>query len=337
MFLFISMFSCVERIDFPENQSESLIVVDGTYSATPGVQRIKLSSSIPVNRQVNEPISQAKVFVEDNLGNRIPFLEMEEGSYESQTPAVIGNTYRLYAELPDGRTIHSNYQEVPDSFQIKEIKHVDTLATFLNESGSTQRLKSIEFYAVAEQETVQEDFYLRFQYETAYQVLETKCSPFHNPKACYFYNDERPFDLNLFEIEAQTGPVSFESLVLRRATDYKLAELFALDLYLYNYNKEEFEYWKQLKQLFDQSGNVTDAIPARLIGNIVADDGSEVLGQFAVVGKTRKIKLIGNSDFPTYKLPFCGIAGLRPWPLPDECCNCLGLKGATTIKPDYWP
>ena len=331
------MFSCIDRIDFPEDQSESIIVVDGTFSASPGMHKIKLSSSIPVNRQVNEPVSQAKVFVEDKSGNRIPFFEMKEGSYESQTQAVVGRTYRLYAELPDGRTIRSNFQEVPDSFQITEISHKDTLATFLNESGSTQRQKSIEFFAVAKNELIQEDFHLRFHYETAYQVLETVCSPFHTPKACYFYNDERPFDLNLFEIESQTGAVSFESLVLRREIDYTLTEIFGLDLYLYNYNKEEFEYWKQLKQLFDQSGNITDAIPARLKGNIVADDGSEVLGQFAVVGKSRKIKLIGNSDFPTNKLPFCGIAGLRPRPLPDECCDCLGLKGATTIKPDYWP
>ena len=331
------MLSCVERIDFPSDQSEEVVVVDGIFSATPGPQTIKLSYSIPVNRQVNEPITAAKVFVEDNLGNKIPFIETIEGNYVTQTPAVYGNSYRLYAELPDGRKLTSNYQEVPDSFKIKELRHIDTLTTFLNESGSNQRLRALEFFAVAEKENLENDFYLRFHQETAYQVLETQCGPFHVPKACYFYNDERPFDLNLIQLPAQTGTVSFESLVLRREIDYRLTEIFALDLHLYNYNKEEFEYWKQLQQLFDQSGNVTDVIPARLRGNVLADDDSEILGQFAVVGKTRKIKIIGNTDFPTSRLPFCGVAGQRPWPLPDECCDCLGLKGATTIKPDYWP
>ncbi len=334
---FLFFFSCVERIEFPVEDQEELIVVDGIFSAYEGEQIIKLSKSIQVNSQVNVPLANASVFVEDEQGNKMSFPETESGVYKSQERAEVGKNYRLYAELPDGRSITSNFQSVPDSFSIKEINTIDTLTTFINESGSNQRLRALEFFARAKNESVENDLYLRYKAETVYQVLETQCGPFHNPKACYFYNDERPFDINLFEIDNSAAPIEFETLVLRRKIDYRLTEIFAIDLSLLSYNKEEFDYWKRLKQLFDQQGNINDVNPARLIGNVVANDGSEILGQFAVVGKSRKIRIIGNADFATSRLPFCGFAGNRPFPLPEECCDCLFLEGATLLKPDYWP
>jgi len=331
------LISCVDRIEFPEGVQENVVVVDGTFSAANGPQIIRLSNTIAVNSQVNVPLPGAQVFVEDDLGEKIAFTEMQAGVYISDEKADTNRSYRFIAELPDGRNIRSNFQNVPDSFPIKEIITIDTLVTFLNESGKDQRLRALEFTAIAKSESVENDLYLRFSTRTAYQVMETQCSPFHTVKSCYFYNDERPLSISLFEVEKNAEAVEIENLVLRRKIDFKLSERFALDLNLLSYNKEEFEYWKKLKQLFDQEGNINDVNPARLTGNIIADDGSEILGQFAVVGKSRSIKSVGNADFPTFRLPYCGVPGNRPWPLPDACCDCAILSGASLEKPDYWP
>ncbi len=334
---FAFLLSCVERIDFPVGEPEEIVVVDGTFSASNGEKTIRLSRTMQVNRQVDLPIEGANVFVEDDQGLQISYSETQPGVYKTDGIADTERQYRLYAELPDGRTISSNYQSVPDSFSIEEITTLDTLTTFLNENGNDQRLRALEFFAKAKNTNVENDLFLRFRYETVYQVLETKCGPFHNPKACYFYNDERAFAINLIEIDSDASEVEFETLVLRRKIDYKLTEIFALDLSLLSYNKEEYDYWKNLKNLFDQEGNINDVNPARLLGNVKSNDGTEILGQFAVVGESRKIKIVGNADFPTQRLPFCGVAGNLPWPLPDECCSCEGLKGASLLKPDYWP
>lgn len=329
--------ACVDKIEFPVGEQEEVVVVDGTFSASDGQKLIKISTTIPVNSQVNIPLQGAQVFVEDDQGLQFEFMELLPGSYVSDDKAHPDRSYRLMAELPDGRSITSNFQNVPDSFSIKEIVTNDTLVTFLNESGNDQRLRALDFNVIAQSASVDNDLFLRFSASTVYQVLETKCDPFHNPKPCYFYNDERPYAINLFEIGANTSPSDIESLVLRRQIDYRLSERFALDLSLLSYNKEEYEYWQRLKQLFDQEGNINDVNPARLLGNISADDGSEILGQFAVVGRSRQIKFVSNADFPTQRLPFCGIAGNRPWPLPDACCECTLLPGASVDKPDFWP
>lgn len=333
----LCLVSCIDRIDFPVEPSEEIVVIDGTFSAATGEKTIKISKTIPVNSQVNIPLGKASVFVEDDLGDKIEFIEGVEGTYVTDSKASAERSYRLYAELPDGRTISSEYQQVPDSFSINEIITIDTLVTFLNESGKNQRLRALDFLAICKNESVENDLFLRFSTRTVYQVLELQCGPFHVPKTCYFYDDERPFALNIFEIEGNAETVEFENLVLRRKIDYRLSEVFALDLSLLSYNREEYEYWQKLKQLFDQEGNINDINPARLAGNVTADDGSEVLGQFAVVGKSRMIKLLGNADFPTQRYPFCGVAGNRPWPIPDACCNCLNLPNATLERPTYWP
>jgi len=62
--------------------------------------------------------------------------------------------------------------------------------------------------------------------------------------------------------------VTFKSFVYRRRIDYVFGEIFALDLSLYSYNKEEFEYGRRSKQIFDQCGSVTDVRLARIQGNI---------------------------------------------------------------------
>jgi len=331
------LYSCIEQIPFDEDSSGSFVVVDGVFTNQYEKQKIKLSHSIQLNSQVNVPLEGAEVTVEDNDGKVIDFIEEKPGEYTNTSVAEKGKQYRLKATLPDGRNMSSDFQQVPNSLQIQGIETIDTAITFVNGSGRNQRSYLLEFYATIAQDSVQNDLFLRYNTQTVYQVLETQCSPFHTVKACYFYNDSPPQSLTLLEVEKQASPISLTSKIYSREINYHLAEVFALDLSLYSYNKSEYEYWRKLKLLFDQDGNITAALPAKLIGNIAVDSGTAVLGQFAVVGKSSAIKLVRNEGFSPTQLPFCGIAGNRPWPLPDECCNCLGLKGAVTEKPDYWP
>lgn len=328
---------CVDQIEFGDNQNLDELVVSGVFTNKDEVQKINLSYTLDIKSQIPRPLSGAKLGVESENGERIEFFEQTEGQYLGLGFAKKGERYRMYATLPDGRNIKSNFQSVPDSFPIIDIQTVDTLFTFVNGSGQNVRQRTLEFYAEAGANIIDHDFYLRYQPSTVYQVLETVCSPFHTVKRCFIYDDQAPEEVDLIILNEQASPARIQSKVYSRRIDYQFAEVFALDLALYSYNKSEFEYWERLKLLFDQSGNITDAQPARLTGNITADDGSEILGQFAVVGKSRAIKLVRNDGFSPSVLPFCGYAGNRPWPLPDECCNCLGLEGAVTVKPDYWP
>ena len=327
---------CIDQIEIATTPEDPLVVVDGVFTDLEEPQIIRISESIPSNSQIPAPVSNARIYVEDQDGNRVTFVEGERREYWFFGRSKPNKQYRLLGVLPDGREISSTLQSVPPSFPLTEISIVDTLVTFTDESGDKRRVHSIDFYARSFVSTLESKQYLRFSPETVYQISEIVCGPFDQAETCYIYNDVRPPSVNLLEVDPSNDPILFNNFVYRRKIDIAMGEIFALDLRLYSYNKAEYEYWEKLKLIFDQNRNITDSTPARITGNITANDGSEVQGQFAVVGKSRLIEIVRNSDFPTQQLPYCGLPGLRPYPLPNGCCGCRVLSGATTNRPDYW-
>ena len=337
LLLLLTYNACIDEISLQTEQEDPIFVIDGVFTNQLEKQKVKVATSIDLNSQIENPVSGATIMIEDNNGNTLSLLEESEGVYTVEAQAIPGRQYRLSGILPDGTAFSSNFQEVPPSFPIDTVHVVDTLVQFVDDSGKTRRLRALDFYAAGMENGLDQDMYLRLSSTTVYQVMEIVCSPFGSPKTCYFYNDQRPLDVNIFQVNATTGPVQYHSLVYRRQINYHFGEVFALDLSLYAYNKAEYTYWEQLQSLFDQEGNITDVIPARITGNLTGSDGTEIQGQWAVVGATNRIRFVRNSDFATQQYPLCGLPGLRPYPLPGACCNCLSLAGAVLEKPDYWP
>ncbi len=340
--LYISIFtlffvSCLDPIDLPTQQGDPKVVVDGTFTDLLEKQIVKLSYSTFVENQVIEPVTGAQVSVEDDAGNSILFTEENPGEYSSLSQAVRGRTYNLKAILDNDDILTSRIQSVPTSFVLDSISIKDSLTTFIDQGGNRRRLNSIHFISHGSQQSVNENLFLRYKINTTYRVSEVICNPLVSAKTCYISNDERPQSVQLLEVEESDVPFAFKQFIYFRPIDFYFGEIFGLDVGLLSYNQEEYNYWVNLKATFDQNGDITDVLPGKLIGNIISSSGNEILGSFAVVGKSRATKLVRNSDFTKYQNPYCGVAGFQPFPLPDECCFCLLFPGSTLEKPDYWP
>ncbi|NNF35964.1 MAG: DUF4249 domain-containing protein [Saprospiraceae bacterium] len=335
--MLLSMCGCIEQIEFPIEESKSLVVVDGTFSDLDEIQEIKLSFTVDVNLQIFKPVSGADVRVEEEGGELIQFTEAQGGVYKTQSRAEVGKKYRLNAILPDGAKLTSRFQGVKPSFPVNSVSIVDTVANFINESGKRITLRSIECFAQSEAPAPSESLFLRYDLETVWFLSEIVCSPFVPPKSCYVYDKDIAFDLNLIEVSPEQGNLDFETFIFRRNIDEAFGEVFSLKVDLLSYNEEEFRYWETLQSLFEQSGNITDILPARLPSLIETDGDEEVFGYFAVVGKSSYVQLIRNADFATFVNPYCGAAGFPPFPFNRTCCNCLMEPGASIEKPDYWP
>ncbi|NNF35963.1 MAG: DUF4249 domain-containing protein [Saprospiraceae bacterium] len=336
--ILVFLFSgCIEQIEFPVEKGKRLIVVDGTLSDLEEVQVIKLSFTVDLGIQIFEPVSGASVRVEEEGGTFIQFNETEGGIYTAIAQALPGKKYRLNAILPDGKRITSRFQSAKPSFPVNNVEIVDTIANFINESGKRITLRSIECYAQSQGPAPDENLFLRYDLETVWQLTEIPCSPFHIPKSCYIYDTDIAFDLNLIELVPGTGDLDFETFIFRKDIDESFGEVLSMKVDLLSYNEEEYRYWETLQDLFEQSGSITDILPARLPSLIETEGNDEVLGYFAVVGKTSYVQFIRNANFATHVNPYCGAAGLPPRPLPGPCCNCLSEPGGSVVKPDYWP
>ncbi|NNF33641.1 MAG: DUF4249 family protein [Saprospiraceae bacterium] len=336
--ILVSIFysGCIEQIDFPVEDNPKVVVVDGTFSDVDEIQTIKLSHSVGVNLQIFDPISGANVRVEEACGHMIQFSETEKGIYTVYSKSEVDKNYRLNAILPDGRRIYSRYQGVRPTFPVTGVYIADTVLSYVNESGKLRVERSINCFAHSQGEPPEEELFLRYDLETVWQMTEAICSPLETVKTCYVYDRDVAFNIDLLELSPGTDDLNFERFIFRRKLDGVFGEVFSIKVDLLSYNEKEYRYWETLKTIFEQSGSVIDILPARLPSLIELEGNGEVFGHFAVVGKSSYVRFIRRSDFNSFIYPYCGAAGVLPYPFPQSCCDCASEPGASLFKPEYW-
>ena len=92
IFLVLATGSCVERIvpDLDEEDTESVLVVDGTITDESGPFRIKLSRSVMVNLLFSpDPVTDADVSIYDDKGNFWQLYSTSAGWYETEDKELV--------------------------------------------------------------------------------------------------------------------------------------------------------------------------------------------------------------------------------------------------------
>jgi len=331
--------SCIDPLPQESGEVPKVVVIDGQFSDRLGPQNIRLSEAVELNSQVPIPISNAQVEVISDLGETIRFLEKsdDKGNYEIESQAVDGREYMLHITLSDGSEISSAFQSVPPSLPIDTLKMEDDLVSFVDESGRSRTRWILDFSVGSSLDRVEQDYFIRYDLETVWQLTEVQCSPLHTIKICYIYDRNIAFDIELLEIPQSDNPISFEQKVYQRFIDEAIGEVMAVKVDVISYNEEQYRYWEKIQSVFSQTGNITDQLPARVNSNFSSTNDISVAGQFSVVGQSEKVLFVRNADVELNVNPVCGAPGFRPWPLPRECCSCGLREGASTAKPYYWP
>ena len=109
--------NCLDPFPLPD-VSSGLLVVDARFTDDPDENRVVLSYAGQVNAG-RSPVTGARVFVSDDLGNTGQFQEEERGIYVPVSEdylGVEGRKYVLHIELDNGRQYRSDdclFREVP--------------------------------------------------------------------------------------------------------------------------------------------------------------------------------------------------------------------------------
>jgi hypothetical protein len=102
-------------------------------------------------------------------------------------------------------------------------------------------------------------------------------------------------------------------------------------------NRPYYEYWKEIEEVYTQDGNINNPPPARIRTNLKVENRAPVIGFFAITSASSDVVFIRKSDLTTSILLKCGtLGGPLPFPIPDECNECLLIEGSSTDRPDYW-
>ncbi|MBK8670385.1 MAG: hypothetical protein IPN89_13430 [Saprospiraceae bacterium] len=99
----------------------------------------------------------------------------------------------------------------------------------------------------------------------------------------------------MLELDSTESPFFFKQKVFDKVLDFEMGGAFSVKVDALSYNESNFQYWKQFKSLFDQSGSVTDLIPSRLRSNLTISAGT-VTGIFSCVSKRSLTRIVRRGE-----------------------------------------
>jgi Domain of unknown function (DUF4249) len=294
------LFSCEEELqDIRITNEANAVIVSGEISNLTGPYIIRLNkptsySPYDVREFTGIPITKAKVEVVDNRGEVYPFTEISSGVYQSSLTSfrgVVGNSYVLQIKTNDGKIIVSRSSKILSPPQLSHYDYV---------FNNAEKVEDITFKVTSKiRDEIKQDNYYLIKKQEYIQFLTT-CPPPPpppaNPPPCYSKCwmaplNTQPILFDDFLIDGQTIEQTVAVVPLEDLTDY------AIDLKIYNLEKDFYQYWKRLEDQRVLTGSIFDKVPAQVTGNLICtnDPTLEVLGYFGAVSVTKKRLIIDRN------------------------------------------
>lgn len=124
--LFFSMFiilnSCEDKIDLELPDGETFLVVQGWITNENSPLAVHLTNTSPYFDDVASPVvTGATVILRDNEGNESVLIETIPGTYLFDDIGVIGRSYQLRINLPEGDIYESDFELLQEPVPIDSI------------------------------------------------------------------------------------------------------------------------------------------------------------------------------------------------------------------------
>lgn len=331
---------CLEPFEFDIEDAdvEKVLVVDGVLSNSSGPHTVTLSRTQAFGNKFIDPVLGARI----SLNNQYNFVEAGNGEYVLDNfTAQTGFDYSIQITLTDGSAYESRVAQMPQSVKPDStfVRYEQDIVTSL--TGNERISKVINVYLdtpLPNRENGQ-DYYLRWITEGLSVFPEESCGGLHMPKTCYVPDPPNAQNLILQSSENISGNRLMNQLVAQKSkyTNAEFKALYVFSTYQYSLTRESFEYWSDLKSIANQSGTVFDLPPAALQGNVMnQNDPTElVLGYFDVAAiDTVRARIIA-SEFRENINGVLTCSQFSRFSWPSECCQCLVLEGAGTVRPAW--
>ncbi len=334
--------SCLDVIDLeaPEKPTEAWAMQGKLIKGDPSYAEVKIDKLFVYTSNLPQFIRDANVTIEDEDGNSLTFPEPTTvGIYNMTIPTNSpdfqveeGKSYRIRAQLVDGRTIVSDFETilpVPEptaisfAFERREVELNDGLL------DSTDVVSfAITTPLIAEGATAKSR--LRWEFLDAYRVTDD------NGVTCYVQNPARTESVFVVDGSITALDTIREFGLFTIPRDQRFYEGYYLSAYQQSVSARAYEYWRQVATLGEQEGTIFEDPAGTVISNMhfEADSTEQVFGYFTAIAQDTVRVFVSREDAGNPSL-FCP----RPprFPPPQTICdNCLIWLNSSDIKPDYW-
>lgn len=338
--IFFLLSSCIEKLDFFDENQEVQLVIYGLLTDTYERQIVSVSKTSAVGL-APMGVRDARVSLLTASGDRYRYNSTGSGEYILEGFAAIeGESYALEVILED-KVYISKYEKMPD------LLADDTISfEFNKEPFRTETPESV--FTVISETTLpssSDPIYLRWTVEETYfwplLYFPGTGFPPPPPPPCFISDVIEPNRINLFDGSGSSSRKG--NFVLgKRLVDNSFLYPFFVSVRQLSINREAYEYWEKIKIVINNQGSLFDIPPAPVIGNISnVEDQNEIVLGFFEVAKTKVTRIYTTrADVPFSLVDPCQYFPSIPEnSYPSECKSCdARAQGRrwTNTPPDWW-
>ncbi len=335
-FFLLSSFilSCTNELEDTFFSFEKAIVVDASFTNEFKRHEVRLSYTSAVESSETSLISNATVFIEDDLGGVIRFVQASDGVYltENMMAGEAGRSYKLVFTIEGGKTYESTYESLVPS---PEIDNVSFRPAETPSRETNENIRGFQFFIDSDDPTGEAN-YFRYEWNDAKQTIvpypakvkiRIEPDPIHvydfafilpeteDVETCYRFGNSS--NIVLSNTVGSTGNEVRDVPVKFTPFDYwDFMNRYSIEIAQYAISRRAHDYYGQLKLFNESNGSLFDQQQGVVVGNIESvDDNEVVLGYFEVAGvsKTRRFyDLEDLNDQATDRIPsFCETCATR--------------------------
>ena len=333
---------CVDPIDFETDTEESQLVFFGNFSQLDQAHSFSISQTSDFDK-IATPVEGAEVVLWDEDGNSAVYADIGEGNYELPAGQIEGRpgiAYYIDVTLSNGESYQSLPQIMLEPVEMDSLYFDIVSREVLSGSGIPIDRTFVDIFI----NTPLIDVCggrpnLRWSVEEIYSFVDRSCGTFDTAETCYFIDPVDDSEVLLFE-NAGSSQEKIEGLTVRSRELVPYDEFTARHYFIihqYAISDDELQYWDKIDAVANQTGNLFDVQPARVVGNIFNSENPEqaALGYFAVNGENTKRIFITPFDIrPNTVFTCMDDSFFADNPL--ICCFCNNKPGIQIERPAFW-
>jgi len=367
--------SCVEPFSPSVKKYTDIIVIDGTLTDEPGIQKVTVSRTSSFTDSTFIPENGCTVTILDDQGNIYDLNGDDNGNYTTEFTSEQlqhGTSYMLRVIDNSGDVFESDFQE------LLQRPTIDSLTAQYGPKYTAEfpeGLNGCQFYVNTSDHSGKTRYYRwsmeeTWEYHPIYDVGAMYDGVLHDN---YFFKDNRTTCWMTKEVPGiytattrdMEGDVlrNFKLNYVSTQTD-RLKFRYSLLVREYSLSPEAYEFWNGLEKQTQQTGGLYETQPYMITGNITCASNPDriALGFFSASGVSKKRIFVDPSPYPVTDIvcfsdTIRGLGDLVVYPpssypvymyyyiLPSgwvmriasnqRCFDCL-KRGGTNVKPDFW-
>jgi hypothetical protein len=311
-----TLFTCIDPYVPKLKGYDSLLVVDGLITDANTSYTVRLSRTFQQQDASPDMISDASVFISDDLGTEFDLKSTGNGTYKSDSTLFqgsAGKTYILHVGTSDGEVyesdpclmlpvpeIESVYFEKDQVLVNNETAKEYGVSVFLDSKGSDNN----KYYRW----TFDETWKFKVPYPKRYIYYDSlQLFPVDTVKEFCWKNKKSDVIMVRAIYEGEVTQLKKQPIFfIASDKSDRLMIQYNILVRQYSISKNEYDFWNKLRQINETGGDIFARLPFTVLSNIhnIKNPNERVLGYFQVSSEREKRKDLPFSQVAPMDLPF---------------------------------